>query len=59
MFEYIFGILVGFYSGGAFVSSVVSETVDGEPAKWTDTLMLSLLWPVTMYQASQNEEEQS
>lgn len=56
MFELLL-VLLGFYVGGAYVTSVVTETIDGVPAKWTDKFILAFMWPLALYEASQNEEE--
>lgn len=57
MFELLV-FLLGFYVGGAYVTSVVTATIDGEPARWTDKFVLAFMWPLALYEANQNAEDE-
>lgn len=56
MFELLL-VLLGFYIGGAFVTSIVTKTIDGIPVKWTDKFLLAFWWPAALYDASREDEE--
>lgn len=56
MFELLL-VLLGFYVGGSFVTSIVTKTMDGEPIRWTDKFVLAFLWPMALWEASQNDDE--
>jgi hypothetical protein len=51
-------VLLGFYIGGSFVTSVVTQTIDGVPARFRDKFILAFLWPLALYEASQYDDEE-